>query len=202
MGLAMGIVDAAVFVDKRVIPIDSKFSLENYNRILSRRWLRQSVSAMKRHLIDLKLRIDEAAKYQAGRKHDGFAFMFIPSEAVYFDLLINKVGAVADDTKSLVTWGTKRVIIVLLHIILAYLQRYCKATQSKDFRTGERNYQTRENLGNIWAHMRTIWKNWERIGAAVSSYNHAYKEFAKVDKDVLRITGGDQVGTANRIATD
>ena len=44
---------------------------------------------------DLKARIDETAKYI--KPEEGtmeFAFMFIPSEAIYYDLLINKIGAV------------------------------------------------------------------------------------------------------------
>jgi len=52
-----------------------------------------------------------------------FAFMFIPSEAIYYDLLINKVGAVTDDANSLISYaGKKKVIIVSPTSFLAYLQ--------------------------------------------------------------------------------
>jgi len=53
-----------------------------------------------------------------------FAFMFIPSEAIYYDLLINKVGAVQVNTRDLVEYAfkDKKVIIVSPTSFLAYLQ--------------------------------------------------------------------------------
>jgi len=107
------IVDAAVFVDKRIIPIDSKFSLENYNRILETAGLEEKKKYEKALVNDLKTRIDETSKYV--RPQEGtmeFAFMFIPSEAVYYDLLINKVGSVIEDKNLIAYAGQKKVIVV------------------------------------------------------------------------------------------
>src|SRR3989339_1175004 len=90
------IVDAVVFIDKRIIPIDSKFSLENYNRMIETRDPAEKKRLETAFVNDLKLRIDETSKYvRPEEKTMDFAFMFIPSEAVYYDLLINKVGAIA-----------------------------------------------------------------------------------------------------------
>jgi len=118
------IVDAVVFVDKRIIPIDSKFSLENYNRILEARDAMEKKRYEQAFVADLKIRIDETSKYVKPEENTmDFAFMFIPSEAVYYDLLINKVGAVADDTRNLINYaGQKRVIVVSPTSFLAYLQ--------------------------------------------------------------------------------
>ena len=100
------IVDAAVFVDKRIIPIDSKFSLENYNRILESRDASEKEKYEKAFISDIKIRIDETSKYVKPEENTmDFAFMFIPSEAVYYDLLINKVGAVTDETKNLIHYA-------------------------------------------------------------------------------------------------
>src|SRR3989344_2921922 len=118
------IVDAVVFVDKRIIPIDSKFSLENYNRILEAQGAVEKKRYEQAFVADLKIRIDETSKYVKPEENTmDFAFMFIPSEAVYYDLLINKVGAVADDTRNLINYaGQKRVIVVSPTSFLAYLQ--------------------------------------------------------------------------------
>src|SRR3989344_2220000 len=57
------VVDAVVFVDKRIIPIDSKFSLENYNRMVQSRDPVEKKKFETAFVNDLKLRIDETAKY-------------------------------------------------------------------------------------------------------------------------------------------
>ena len=119
------IVDAAVFVKDKVIPIDSKFSLENYERILNTSDVSEREALEKSFKQDLKNRIDETSKYI--KPEEGtmdFAFMFIPSEAIYYDLLVNKVGAVKIDTRSMIEYAfrDKHVIIVSPTSFLAYLQ--------------------------------------------------------------------------------
>jgi DNA recombination protein RmuC len=86
------IVDAVVFADKRIIPIDSKFSLENYNRVSETKDPAEKKKYENIFINDLKNRIEETAKYvKPEEKTMDFAFMFIPHEAVYYDLLVNKV---------------------------------------------------------------------------------------------------------------
>lgn len=103
------IVDAVVFVDKRIIPIDAKFSLENYNRILEAHDPETKKKYESAFINDLKARIEETAKYVKPEESTmDFAFMFIPSEAVYYDLLINKVGVVSEDTNSLIYYAGKK----------------------------------------------------------------------------------------------
>src|SRR3989338_6610616 len=74
---------------------------------------------------DLKKRIDETAKYV--RVKDGtlpFAFMYIPAEAIYYDLLINEIGSVKVNTRNLIDYAhnEKKVIIVSPTTFAAYLQ--------------------------------------------------------------------------------
>jgi hypothetical protein len=92
------IVDAAVFIKDKIIPVDSKFSLENYNRMVEVTDTTEKLRLEKLFINDLKSRISETAKYI--RPEEGtmdFAFMFIPHEAIYYDLLINKIGAISED---------------------------------------------------------------------------------------------------------
>ena len=151
------VVDAVVFVDKRVIPIDSKFSLENYNRMVQSRDPQEKKRLETAFVNDLKLRIDETAKYvKPEEKTMDFAFMFIPSEAVYYDLLINKVGVITEDTNNLVYYaGKKKVIVVSPTSFLAYLQTVLQ---------GLRNQKISEQA-------QTIIKEVERLGKHLFVYS-------------------------------
>lgn len=188
------IVDAAVFVKEKIIPIDSKFSLENYNRLVEARDQSEKDRLEKLFVNDLKNRITETAKYI--RPEEGttdFAFMFIPHEAIYYDLLINKVGAVTEDTENLIqrAAGKYKVLIVSPTSFLAYLQtvlqglRAVKIEESiKD--TIKRVEELGKHLGSYDSYMKKLGGH---LGTTVNMYNNSYKEFKKIDKDVLRITG-------------
>jgi DNA recombination protein RmuC len=86
--------DAVVFVKDKIIPVDSKFSLENYNRIIEEKNPADRERLEKLFVNDLKMRIKETSKYiQPNMGTMDFAFMFIPHEAIYYDLLVNTIGA-------------------------------------------------------------------------------------------------------------
>jgi len=119
------IVDAVVKVKDKIIPIDSKFSLENYNRLAEEKNPAERERLEKVFRNDLKLRIDETSKYvKASEGTMDFAFMFIPHEAIYYDLLIAQVGSVKVNTRDLIDYAfkEKHVIIVSPTSFLAYLQ--------------------------------------------------------------------------------
>ena len=195
------IVDAVVFWDKRIIPVDSKFSLENYNRILEARDAAEKKKYEQAFVADLKLRIDETAKYVKPEEGTmNFAFMFIPSEAVYYDLLINKVGAVADDTRNLINYaGQKRVIVVSPTSFLAYLQTVLQGLKNQ--KISEQAQDIIKKVENLHKHLLSYDDFVNKIGKGLSqtvgAYNNAQKEFKKIDKDVLRIAGrGGEYETA------
>ncbi|MFH1671792.1 MAG: DNA recombination protein RmuC, partial [Candidatus Portnoybacteria bacterium] len=188
------IVDAVVFIDKQIIPIDSKFSLENYNRILDS----QSPEEKKRYeaafINDLKFRIDETSKYvKPEEKTMDFAFMYIPSEAVYYDLLINKVGVVTGDTNNLVSYaGRKKVIIVSPTSFLAYLQTVLQGLRRQ--KISEQALGIIKEVERLGKHMGAYSQYMQKLGnhltTTVGSYNKASKELKKIDKDVVKITDG------------
>ncbi|MBI4119781.1 MAG: DNA recombination protein RmuC [Parcubacteria group bacterium] len=187
------IVDAAVFLDKRIIPVDSKFSLENYNRIIEAGDPTERKRYETAFISDLKTRIDETSKYVKPQENTmDFAFMFIPSEAVYYDLLINKVGSLGEDAKNLIQYaGQKRVIIVSPTSFLAYLQTVLQGLRNQ--KISEQAKEIIKQVENLGRHLGTydgyMQKLGKNLGTAVSMYNQAYKEFGKIDKDVLRISG-------------
>jgi len=189
------IVDAVVFVDKRIIPIDSKFSLENYNRMLQTNDPVEKKRLETAFVNDLKLRIDETAKYvRPEEKTMDFAFMFIPSEAVYYDLLINKVGAITEDTNNLIYYaGKKKVVVVSPTSFLAYLQTVLQGLRNQ--KISEQAQQIIKEVERLGKHLFSYSEYMRRLGqhldTTVSSYNKAGKELQKIDKDVVKLTAGE-----------
>jgi len=187
------IVDAVIFVQDKIIPIDSKFSLENYNRILEARDQETREELEKAFRQDLKNRIDETAKYV--KPEEGtmeFAFMFIPAEAIYYDLLINKVGAVKANTQDLIQYAFKdrHVIIVSPTSFLAYLQTVLQGLKALQIEESAKEIRKRvEALGkHLSSYESYMQKLGTHLGTSVNMYNSAYKELGKIDKDVLKIT--------------
>jgi len=187
------IVDAVIFVQDKVIPIDSKFSLENYNRILDARDEDSREESEKLFKQDLKNRIDETSKYV--KPEEGtmdFAFMFIPAEAIYYDLLVNKIGSVKTNTQDLIQYAfkDKHVIIVSPTSFLAYLQTVLQGLKALQIEESAKEIRKRvEALGKHLSSYETyMQKLGTHLGTSVSMYNSAYKELGKIDKDVLKIT--------------
>jgi DNA recombination protein RmuC len=190
------IVDAVVFVKDKIIPIDSKFSLENYQKILDTRDAAERENLEKVFRQDLKNRIDETSKYikpEMGTMD--FAFMFIPSEAIYYDLLINKVGAVKINTRDLIEYAfrDRKVIIVSPTSFLAYLQTVLQGLKAMKIEETAKEIQA--NVEKLGRHILSYEEYFKKLGnslcTTVNHYNAAYKELGKIDKDVVRITDGE-----------
>lgn len=189
------IVDAVIFVKDKLIPIDSKFSLENYNRIAQEKDKLERAKLEKQFKIDLKNRIDETAKYVKPDKGTmDFAFMFIPAEAIYYDLLVNRVGATKVATRDLIEYAfkDKHVIIVSPTSFHAYLQTVLQGLRALQIEENTKEIRKRiemlaRHLGSYEEYLQKLGNN---LGTTVNMYNSAYREFGKIDKDIMKITGG------------
>lgn len=188
-------VDAIIVTKEGVIPVDAKFSLDNYNRVTMAIDDKQREELEKEFKNDLKKRIDETAKYI--RPEEGtlpFAFMFIPAEGIYYDLLINEVGAVKVNTRNLIdyAYNDKKVIIVSPTTFAAYLQSVLYGF--KAFKIEEGAKEIGKRVGELGKHLKAYEEYMAKLGNAlgttVNHYNAANKELGKIDKDVTRITGG------------
>jgi len=187
------IADAVVFLDKgKIIPIDSKFSLENYNRLIESNDKAEKERLAKQMKSDLKLRIDETSKYI--KPDEGtldIAFMFIPSEAIYYDLIINEVGASQTASRDLIQYAfrDKKVIIVSPTTLLAYLQTVMQGLRSLKIEEQAKDIQKRVGqLGShIGRHEELMHKLGGSLGTTVNHFNSAHKELKKIDKDVVKI---------------
>ena len=187
------IVDVALFVNDKIIPIDAKFSLINYNKILEEKDSSKREKLEKIFKQDLKLRIEETSKYI--RPNEGtmdFAFMFIPSEGIYYDLLINRVGGMKSSTSDLIEYAfkEKHVIIVSPTSFYAYLQTVLQGLRALKIEESAQKIVIKvESLQkNLTSYEVFLKKLGDNLSTTVNSYNKSYKEFAKIDKDVVKLT--------------
>ncbi|MBI3956868.1 MAG: DNA recombination protein RmuC [Candidatus Kerfeldbacteria bacterium] len=188
------IVDAALFFGDKIIPIDAKFSLENYNRIVE-----ESDPAERQRLEqlfkqDLKHRIDETAKYV--RPDEGtmeFAFMFIPAEGIFYDLLVNKVGAVKVNTRDLIDYAVREKHVHIVSPTTFYVTLQSLAVGMNAYKIQESTKQILQNVSMLGRHLKAYDDYFKRLGSnlttTVNAYNLASKELGKVDKDVVKLTG-------------
>ncbi len=189
------IVDAVIFLKDKIIPIDSKFSLENYNRIVEENDPARREQLEKAFKQDLKTRIDETAKYI--RPKEGtyeFAFMFIPAEAIYYDLLVNKIGAIQINTRSLLEYAVreKKVHIVSPTSFFAYLQTILEGLRGMQIE--ESTKEIIKLVGKLDRHLKGYSSYHQKLGKSINTtvnmYNSSSKELKKIDKDVAKISGG------------
>ncbi|HWT40672.1 MAG TPA: DNA recombination protein RmuC [Dongiaceae bacterium] len=191
------IADAVVILDKgQLLPVDSKFSLENYNRMVASGTKSEREEWLKKVRTDLKNRIDETSKYiRPDESTMDFAFMFIPSESLYYDLLIGDVGT-GSSARDLIEYAfrEKKVVIVSPTSFMAYLQTVLQGLRSLQIEEQAKDIQVQ--VGKLGRHIATFDSYMEKLGKSlgttVGHYNNAHKELAKVDTDVTKIAGGNK----------
>ena len=187
------IVDAAIFVGEKIIPVDSKFSLENYNRLLEEEDEERRSQLEQQFKRDLKQRIDETAKYIRPQENTfDFAFMFIPAEGIYYDLLVSQVGAIKVSARDLLEYAfAKKVLIVSPNSFYAYLQTVLQGLRALAIEESAK--EIRKNVELLQKHLLNYEEYMRKLGnqlsTVVNTYNSGYKEFKKIDKDVMKITG-------------
>lgn len=186
--------DAAIFIRDLIIPIDAKFSLENYNRITQTDDPKVREQLEKEFKSDVKKRIDETARYiQPEKGTTNFAFMFVPAEGVYHNLVTATVGAVNVNTRNLVEYAfEKGVVIVAPTSFFAYLQTVIMGL--KALKIEESVAQIQKQAEQLMRHLSAYEEFHSRVGKHLettrNAYNASTKELMKVDKDIYKITEG------------
>jgi DNA recombination protein RmuC len=190
------IVDAALFFGDKIIPIDSKFSLENYNRIIAEKNSSEREQLEKAFKQDLKNRIDETSKYiQPGKGTTDYAIMFIPAEGVYSDLLDGSVGAVKVNTRDLIEYAAHEKKVHIVSPTTFYVMIQSLFQGMRDYQIQESTKEIIKRIVQMGKHLRSYEDYLKKLGGhlstTVNSYNNASKEFVKIDKDVAKITEGE-----------
>ena len=189
-----GIVDAIVKVNDNIIPIDAKFSLDNYNKMIESSDENEINLLEKKFKEDIKSRIDETAKYiRPQEKTLDYAFMFIPADGLYQDLLNSRVGSLKIRSKELVSYAyQKKVMIVSPMSLFPMLQITMKALNNLKF---EKSIElVIKNVQNLSDHLITYQTYHNKLGntlnTVVNHYNRTSDEFKKIDKDIMKISEG------------
>lgn len=189
-------VDFVIKVKDKIIPIDAKFTLEKYSQMMESTNKSDQDQLQKDLKRDLKNRIDETAKYI--RPNEGttdFAFMFIPAEGVFYNLLAYKVGDAGINSQDLINYAfSKSVTIVSPATFFAYLQVIVRALNS--LKVEDSVQEVIKNVQNLGRHLKKYDEYMQKLGKSIATsvnmYESAYKEFAKIDKDVVKLTDGDK----------
>jgi len=200
------IVDAAIFYRDKIIPVDAKFSLEKYNRLMEEIDPDLRAQIEKDFKSDLKNRIDETSRYiKPSEDTTDFAFMFIPAEGVYYNLLVYNVGSVKVSSQDLVEYAFgKHVIIVSPTSFYAYLETVLQGLKQQKVEENikiilGRIKELHRHLHNYGEFMDKVGRN---LSTTVNSWNAAAKEFKKVDRDIYRITDGETGGEFEPLLID
>jgi len=188
------IVDAIIKVNDNIIPIDAKFSLDNYNRMIESSNDSEIKILEKKFKEDIKSRIDETSKYiKPQEKTLDYAFMFIPADGLYQDLLNSRVGGLKINSNELVSYAyLKKVMIVSPMSLFPMLQITMKALNNLKF---EKEIDTViKNVRNLSNHLASYQLYHDKLGntlrTVVNHYNKSSDEFGKIDKDISKISNG------------
>lgn len=187
------IADAVIFIREQYIAIDAKFSLENYNRMMEEQDSARRDKLEKTFKADIKSRIDETAKYikpEFGTMN--FAFMFIPAEGVYYNLLNADVGSGINSTNLVEYAFSKHVMIVSPTSFYAYLQTVLLGLRELQLEKSTQNIIKR--VAELGKHFRSYselhGKLGKNLGTVVNQFNQSSNELRKVGRDVSKITEG------------
>jgi len=187
--LSSWIVDAALFIGNTIIPIDSKFPQENYEKLVAGEdefSVKKYSSELKK---DIKLRIDETAKYILPEEWTSdFAFMLIPAEWVYYDIFINKLWDISP-SKLIEYWFSKKVIICSPSWFYAYLQTVLQWMKSLQIEQQAKEIQkyVLKLQKDIHNYEEVFGKLGSSLSTTVNHYNAGKKRLEIIDKDILKI---------------
>ncbi len=199
------IVDAVIKLRDHLVPVDAKFPLESFQRMLSAEG--DDARKLRRKEFDkaVKGRVDEIAeKYiRPGEGTFEFALMFIPAENVYYEVIVrdDALGAEA----SLLNYAvSRRVVPVSPNSFYAYLQTI--ATGLKGMQVEARAREILAELGKLQLEFARFDKTFRLVGSHIGNartkYDEAEKLASRVGDRLQGITGAEvgalPAGEANR----
>jgi len=164
-------VDAVIRLGARLVPVDAKFSLENFQKSLNGATEEEKNSYRKKFVLDVKNRIDEiAAKYILPEENTyDFAMMYIPAENVYYEVIIKE---------ELFSYSTaKKVIPVSPNTFYAYLQVVCLGL--KGLKIEENAKEILRNLSSLTNEMDKFKDDFGLLGSHLANAGRKYEDSQK-----------------------
>ncbi len=187
-------VDAVIRLGENLVPVDSKFPLENFRRLVETASEDERKAARRKFLGDVKKHIDAiAAKYILPDEGTfDFALMYIPAENVYYELIIKDEAA--DTDKGLLNYSfAKRVIPVSPNSFYAYLQTILLGL--KGLHIEEQAQEILKNLARLSGDFKKFQEDFELVGKHLTNtkarYDEADKRLEKFGDRLQALSGGE-----------
>jgi DNA recombination protein RmuC len=164
-------VDAVIKLGERLVPVDAKFSLENFQKMLEVKEEEKKALYRKKFIQDVKNRIDEiSSKYIVpGENTYDFSLMYIPAENVYYEIVIKE---------DIFSYGlSKKVIPVSPNTFYAYLQVICLGL--KGFKIEENAKAILKSLSALEIEVDKFKDEFDTLGGHLSNANTKYLDSSK-----------------------
>ncbi|MDD5216539.1 MAG: DNA recombination protein RmuC [Candidatus Omnitrophica bacterium] len=164
-------VDAVILLGQGIIPVDAKFPLENFKRLMQNTDEVSQKQARKSFVTDVKKHIDDiSSKYILPEEGTfEFALMYIPAENVYYETIIKD----EMQNESIATYALqKKVVPVSPNSFYAYLQAIVRGL--KGLRIERSAQLILESLGQLETDFKKSFDDFEKIGAHLSDAQSAY----------------------------
>ena len=184
--------------NKKLVPIDAKFSFENFRRIVETEKEEEKTVYRKKFIEDTKKRIDEiASKYILPSENTvDFAVMYIPAEAVYYEINMIKEVDMAGYARN------KKVILTSPNTIFLALQAI--EHWFKDVRVSEQTQSILKRLTRIQIDGKKLMEDFRKMGGhlrnSLSSYDSSEKRLTLFGDRVERLL--DDSETPKKIEDD
>jgi len=184
-------VDAVIKLGGYIVPVDSKFPLESYQRLTETESEENKKAYKKEFVASVKKRIDETAKYiiPAEGTYD-FAMMYIPAENVFYEIIIND--SFTNKEYELLNYAmSKNVILVSPNSFYAYLMALVLGLKGLKIEQEAKNIlgelsQVQDKFGKFFNDYNLVGKH---ISAAVNKYTDSEKSAGKLNDQINKITG-------------
>ncbi|MFH1458555.1 MAG: DNA recombination protein RmuC [Candidatus Omnitrophota bacterium] len=175
-------VDAVIHLGERLVPIDAKFSLENFQKMLDAQEEPLKASFRRKFIQDVKNRVNEISeKYILPQENTyDFSLMYIPAENVYYEVIIK------EDLFSYCM--SKKVIPVSPNTFYAYLQVICLGL--KGLKIEENAKVILKNLSMLTIEINKFKEDFDTLGIHLGNARNKYEDSQKrLDRFSDRLTG-------------
>jgi len=164
-------VDAIIKLGERIVPVDAKFSLENFQKMLETPDEQSKVNLRKKFIQDVKNRIEEiSSKYILPQENTyDFALMYIPAENVYYEVIIKE---------DIFAYSlSKKVIPVSPNTFYAYLEVICLGL--KGLKVEENAKKILKSLSALEIEIDKFKEEFNTLGSHLSNANAKYSDSQK-----------------------
>lgn len=174
-------VDAIIRLGERIVPVDAKFSLENFQKMLETQDEQAKTILRRKFIQDVKNRIDEvSSKYILPQENTyDFALMYIPAENVYYEVIIKE---------DIFAYSmSKKVIPVSPNTFYAYLQVICLGL--KGLKVEENAKNILKSLSALGIEIDKFKEEFNTLGGHITNANSKYQDSLKrLDKVADKLT--------------